>query len=133
YADEAAFSILKALGYPLLELAQEEDFGREFLSLQCSIKVVEGFEEALTHIAEHSSKHSECIVSTNADRIDTYMDMVDAAAVYTIASTRFNDGGAFVPGAEISISIQKLHASGPFAIEKLMTEKWYITGDGQTR
>jgi len=133
YADEAAFSILKALGYPLLELAKEEDFGREFLSLQCSVKVVDGFEEALTHIAQHSSKHSECIVSTNADRIDTYMDMVDAAAVYTNASTRFTDGGAFGLGAEIGISTQKLHARGPFALEKLVTEKWYITGDGQTR
>ncbi|MFD2536667.1 glutamate-5-semialdehyde dehydrogenase [Sphingobacterium chuzhouense] len=133
YADEAAFSILKELGYPLLELAKEEDFGREFLSLQCSIKVVENFDEALTHIAEHSSKHSECIVSTDSERINTYMETVDAAAVYTNASTRFTDGGAFGLGAEIGISTQKLHARGPFALEKLVTEKWYITGDGQTR
>lgn len=133
YADKTAYAILHELGYPLLELAQEEDFGREFLSLQCSIKVVEGFEEALSHIAEHSSKHSECIVSTDAERIHTYMETVDAAAVYTNASTRFTDGGAFGLGAEIGISTQKLHARGPFALEKLVTEKWYITGDGQIR
>lgn len=133
YADETAFSILKELGYPLLELAKEEDFGREFLSLQCSIKVVENFDEALTHIAEHSSKHSECIVSTDSERIHTYMETVDAAAVYTNASTRFTDGGAFGLGAEIGISTQKLHARGPFALEKLVTEKWYVTGNGQIR
>ncbi|MBD1434016.1 glutamate-5-semialdehyde dehydrogenase [Sphingobacterium sp. DN00404] len=133
YADKTAYSILQELGYPLLELAKEEDFGREFLSLQCSVKVVEDFDEALAHIAEHSSKHSECIVSTDTERINTYMDTVDAAAVYTNASTRFTDGGAFGLGAEIGISTQKLHARGPFALEKLVTEKWYITGDGQTR
>ncbi len=133
YADKTAYSILQELGYPLLELAKEEDFGREFLSLQCSVKVVEDFDEALAHIAEHSSKHSECIVSTDTERIKTYMDTVDAAAVYTNASTRFTDGGAFGLGAEIGISTQKLHARGPFALEKLVTEKWYITGDGQTR
>lgn len=133
YADKTAYAILHELGYPLLELAQEEDFGREFLSLQCSIKVVDSFEEALDHIATHSSKHSECIVSTDAERIHTYMETVDAAAVYTNASTRFTDGGAFGLGAEIGISTQKLHARGPFALEKLVTEKWYITGDGQIR
>ncbi|WP_240904868.1 glutamate-5-semialdehyde dehydrogenase [Sphingobacterium sp. SGR-19] len=133
YADETAFSILQELGYPLLELAKEEDFGREFLSLQCSIKVVDNFDEALTHIAEHSSKHSECIVSADPERINTYMETVDAAAVYTNASTRFTDGSAFGLGAEIGISTQKLHARGPFALEKLVTEKWYITGDGQIR
>ncbi|PRD44133.1 glutamate-5-semialdehyde dehydrogenase [Sphingobacterium haloxyli] len=133
YADETAFSILQELGYPLLALASEEDFGREFLSLQCSIKVVEGFDEALAHIAEHSSKHSECIVSTDTERVNMYMETVDAAAVYTNASTRFTDGAAFGLGAEIGISTQKLHARGPFALEKLVTEKWYVTGDGQIR
>lgn len=133
YADEAAYAMLQKQDYPLLELAKEEDFGREFLSLQCSIKVVDDFEAALAHIASHSSKHSECIVSTDAARIDTYMETVDAAAVYTNASTRFTDGAAFGLGAEIGISTQKLHARGPFALEKLVTEKWYVTGDGQTR
>src|SRR5690606_18594698 len=133
YADKSAFSILQELGYPLLELAKEEDFGREFLSLQCSVKVVDGFDDALEHIAKHSSKHSECIVSADAERIQTYMDTVDAAAVYANASTRFTDGGAFGLGAEIGISTQKLHARGPFALEKLVTEKWYVTGDGQIR
>lgn len=133
YADETAYAVLQELGYPALELAEEEDFGREFLSLQCSVKVVDGFDEALAHIANHSSKHSECIVSTDAERIGTYMEAVDAAAVYTNASTRFTDGAAFGLGAEIGISTQKLHARGPFALEKLVTEKWYVTGDGQVR
>lgn len=133
YADQAAFDVLKGLGYPALELAKEEDFGREFLSLQCSVKVVDGFEDALAHIANHSSKHSECIVSTDSQRINTYMETVDAAAVYTNASTRFTDGAAFGLGAEIGISTQKLHARGPFALEKLVTEKWYVTGEGQVR
>lgn len=133
YADETAYTILKQLGYPSLEIAKEEDFGREFLSLQCSVRVVDGFDEALAHIALHSSKHSECIVSSNPERINHYMDTVDAAAVYTNASTRFTDGGEFGLGAEIGISTQKLHARGPFALEKLVTEKWYITGDGQVR
>lgn len=133
YADETAYAVLQELGYPALELAEEEDFGREFLSLQCSVKVVDGFDQALAHIANHSSKHSECIVSTDAERIGTYMETVDAAAVYTNASTRFTDGAAFGLGAEIGISTQKLHARGPFALEKLVTEKWYVTGDGQVR
>ena len=133
YADPTAYAVLAEFGYPALEEASEEDFGREFLSLQCSIKVVDGFEEALAHIAEHSSKHSECIVSSDQERIATYMDTVDAAAVYANASTRFTDGAEFGLGAEIGISTQKLHARGPFALEKLVTEKWYVTGNGQIR
>lgn len=133
FADQTAYQLLRSLGYPYLHRAADEDFGREFLSLQCSIRVVDSFDEALAHIARYSSKHSECIVSEDQTKVDLFMDVVDAAAVYANASTRFTDGGEFGLGAEIGISTQKLHARGPFALEKLVTEKWYVTGKGQIR
>ncbi|NQD69489.1 glutamate-5-semialdehyde dehydrogenase [Sphingobacterium shayense] len=133
YADERSYDVLQKLGYPRLRHADTADFGREFLSLGCSIKVVDSFTEALAHIEEHSSKHSECIVSTDAQKVSIFMEAVDAAAVYHNASTRFTDGGEFGLGAEIGISTQKLHARGPFALEKLVTEKWYVKGTGQIR
>ena len=133
FADEAAYSILKELNYPYLQKAQESDFGREFLDFKCSVKVVNGYDEAVEHIAKYSSKHSEAIISTNAELCERFMNEVDAAAVYINASTRFTDGGEFGLGAEIGISTQKLHARGPFALEKLVTEKWYVRGDGQVR
>lgn len=133
FADSLLFDYFKELDYPYLTAAVETDFGREYLSLKCSMRVVDNFEEALKHIAKYSSKHSECIVSTNPDSINTFMNVVDAAAVYTNASTRFTDGGEFGLGAEIGISTQKLHARGPFALEKLVTEKWFVSGTGQIR
>ncbi len=133
FADEFSYQILNDLGYPFLQKAEPEDFGREFLSLKCSIKVVDGIEEALFHITEFSSKHSEAIVSSDAEIIERFMNDIDAAAVYANASTRFTDGGEFGLGAEIGISTQKLHARGPFALEKLVTEKWFVTGNGQVR
>ncbi|MVZ66375.1 glutamate-5-semialdehyde dehydrogenase [Sphingobacterium sp. DK4209] len=133
FADERSYNVLSALGYPHLKMAQESDFGREFLDLICSIKVLDGLDDALTHIANYSSKHSECIVSENQQNITTFMELVDAAAVYANASTRFTDGGEFGLGAEIGISTQKLHARGPFALEKLVTEKWFVIGQGQIR
>lgn len=133
FADSAMFGTIEALAYPYLQQAQASDFGREFLDFKCSIKTVSGLDEALEHIANYSSKHSECIVSGNADNIAVFMNAVDAAAVYANASTRFTDGGEFGLGAEIGISTQKLHARGPFALEKLVTEKWFVTGNGQVR
>lgn len=133
FADPRAYAALKEGGYSLLKEATEEDFGREFLALACSIKVVDSFDEALHHISTYSSKHSECIVSSNAEKIADFMNTIDAAAVYSNASTRFTDGGEFGLGAEIGISTQKLHARGPFALEKLVTDKWFVTGDGQVR
>ncbi|KGE15477.1 glutamate-5-semialdehyde dehydrogenase [Sphingobacterium deserti] len=133
YADDSSYEILTMLQYPYLEKASPEDFGREFLSLQCSIKLVDTLDDALIHIANYSSKHSECIISEDAEKIAIFMEAVDAAAVYANASTRFTDGGEFGLGAEIGISTQKLHARGPFALEKLVTEKWYVTGNGQIR
>lgn len=133
YADAAAYQLLDEAEYPVLHHAQEQDFGREFLSLNCSVKVVSSMEDALAHILKHSSKHSECIVSSDSEIIDIFMNAVDAAAVYANASTRFTDGGEFGLGAEIGISTQKLHARGPFALEKLVTEKWFVTGQGHIR
>jgi glutamate-5-semialdehyde dehydrogenase len=131
FADEEAFKILE--GYQMLQHASAEDFGRVFLSLKCAVKVVENIDEALEHIRQYSTKHSEAIVSENKANCERFIKEVDAAVVYSNASTRFTDGEEFGLGAEIGISTQKLHARGPFALEKLVTEKWIITGDGQIR
>ena len=133
FADPMSFNILSELNYPLVNQAIEGDFGREFLDLKCSVKCVENIEEALQHIRRYSSRHSEAIVSENADVCERFLSEVDAAAVFANASTRFTDGGVFGLGAEIGISTQKLHARGPFALEKLVTEKWIIRGEGQIR
>jgi len=133
FADEASYEILDHIGYPYLRQAQPDDFGREFLDYKCSVKVVSGFDEALEHIRTYSSKHSEAIISANQEAIESFLNEVDAAAVYANASTRFTDGAVFALGAEIGISTQKLHARGPFALEKLVTEKWVVIGDGQVR
>jgi glutamate-5-semialdehyde dehydrogenase len=133
FADEQAFELLKNANYPYLVKAAPADFGREFLALKCSVKVVNNLESALEHIKEYSSKHSEAIISEDAAQIEKFLNEVDAAAVYANASTRFTDGGVFGLGAEIGISTQKLHARGPFALEKLVTEKWIVKGSGQVR
>ena len=133
FADAESYPILKKLHYSHLKKAVEEDFGREFLDFKCSVKTVENFDEALRHIRKYSSKHSEAIVSGNMEYCERFLNEVDAAAVFTNASTRFTDGGVFGLGAEIGISTQKLHARGPFALEKLVTEKWIIRGQGQVR
>jgi len=133
FADEKALPILAAAGYPLLRPAQPADFGREFLSYKCSVKVVADMEEALAHIATYSSRHSEAIMAEDMAAAERFLQGVDAAAVFANASTRFTDGGVFGLGAEIGISTQKLHARGPFALEKLVTEKWVVRGNGQLR
>jgi glutamate-5-semialdehyde dehydrogenase len=131
YADAAGFRLLR--GYPLLREASEADFAREWLSLKCGVKVVKGFDEALAHIELYSTRHSEAIVSGNKRLCERFLAEVDAAAVYANASTRFTDGEELGLGAEIGISTQKLHARGPFALEKLVTEKWIMRGNGQVR
>ncbi|WP_211092684.1 glutamate-5-semialdehyde dehydrogenase [Chitinophaga varians] len=133
YAEPAAYALLEAQQYPHLHKAQPEDFGREFLSLKCSIKIVPDTTAALAHIQEFSSRHSEAIISRDPIISEQFLNTVDAAAVYVNASTRFTDGGVFGLGAEIGISTQKLHARGPFALEKLVTEKWFVYGSGQVR
>lgn len=133
FADTDAYKIFADNNYPKLKKADESHFGREFLGYKCSVKVVKNADDALAHIREHSSKHSEAIVSEDKNVCTRFLKEVDAASVYTNASTRFTDGGVFGLGAEIGISTQKLHARGPFALEKLTTEKWVIRGDGQVR
>ncbi len=133
FADDTAFAILQKQNYPRLKHATPENFGMEYLSQKCSVKTVENLEEALEHIRTYSSRHSEAIISRDAVKSERFLQEVDAAAVYTNASTRFTDGGCFGLGAEIGISTQKLHARGPFALEKLTTEKWIVRGSGQTR
>src|SRR5579859_3204713 len=131
FADREAAGLLA--GYPYLQRAKPEDYAREFLSLKCAVKVVKDIDEALEHIDRYSTKHSEAIVSRNKQQCERFLAEVDAAAVYANASTRFTDGEALGLGAEIGISTQKLHARGPFALEKLVTEKWVIRGNGQIR
>lgn len=133
YADDVALTALEKVGYPYLEKAVESDFGREFLDFACSIKVVQDLPEAIEHISTYSSRHSEAIISSDEKEAQFFLSTVDAAAVYWNASTRFTDGGEFGLGAEIGISTQKLHARGPFALEKLVTEKWIGIGQGQIR
>lgn len=133
FADETSYPIFEKMQYPMLQHAQAEDFGREFLDYKMAVKVVSGIDEALQHIQNYSSRHSEAIISENPIVIERFLNEVDAAAVYANASTRFTDGGVFGLGAEIGISTQKLHARGPFALEKLVTEKWVVVGDGQVR
>ena len=134
YADEKAYAALSGK-YPadLLLPAIAESFGTEFLDYKMAIKTVSGINEAIDHIAEYSSKHSECIVSEDESKIKLFDKMVDAACVYTNVSTAFTDGAQFGLGAEIGISTQKLHARGPMALEELCSYKWIIKGEGQIR
>lgn len=134
YADEPAYFRLMGR-YPeeLLELAKPEHFGTEFLSLKLSVKTVAHLEEALEHIAKHSSRHSEAIIASDPAAIATFMKRVDAAAVYANTSTAFTDGAQFGLGAEIGISTQKLHARGPMGLRELCSYKWLVTGQGQLR
>ena len=134
YADPAAYSALQGK-YPaeLLQPADEESFGTEFLDYKMAIKTVAGIDEALEHICRYSSGHSESIVSENDAAMQRFCKEVDAACVYTNVSTAFTDGGQFGFGAEIGISTQKLHARGPMALPEITTYKYIIQGDGQTR
>ncbi len=134
FADEKAFTELKGK-YPdgLLKLVNSESFGTEFLSFKMAIKTVSNIDEALDHIAEYSSKHSESIVSENVASQEYFLRNTDAACVYANSSTAFSDGAQFGLGAEIGISTQKIHARGPMALRELTSYKWIIRGDGQIR
>ena len=134
YADPQAYQALEG-HYPaeFLQSATNESFGTEFLDYKMAVKTVRSFEDALGHIQENSSKHSECIVTENKERAALFIKIVDAACVYTNVSTAFTDGAQFGLGAEIGISTQKLHARGPMGLEEITSYKWIIEGDGQTR
>ncbi|MGD6779308.1 glutamate-5-semialdehyde dehydrogenase [Sutcliffiella horikoshii] len=113
--------------------AGEEDWTNEYLSLDIAVKVVSDIDEAIDHIDEYGTKHSEAIITENKETASKFMKLVDAAAVYHNASTRFTDGGALGFGAEIGISTQKLHARGPMGLPALTTIKFQMTGNGQIR
>ncbi len=113
--------------------ATEEDWGREYLALEMSVRAVSGLDEAIAHINRYGTGHSEAIVSEDAQAQERFLREVDASSVYVNASTRFTDGGEFGLGAEIGISTQKLHARGPFAAEALTTYKYEVRGTGQVR
>lgn len=115
------------------QLAQEQDWDTEWLSLVLGVKTVEGLEEALQHIRQHSSGHSDGILTQNNKNALRFTKEVDSAAVYVNASTRFTDGSQLGLGAEVAISTQKLHARGPMGLKELTTYKWVIKGDYTVR
>jgi glutamate-5-semialdehyde dehydrogenase len=114
-------------------LASEQDFDTEFLDYILAVKVVSSVDDAIAHVSEHSTGHSDCIVTNNAQNADSFVRFVDSAAVYVNASTRFTDGGEFGKGCEIGISTQKLHARGPMGLEELTSYKYIVRGNGQVR
>ena len=111
----------------------EDSVGTEFMDYKLAIKTVTSLDEALNHIDENGSGHSEAIVTMNEETARRFQAHVDAACVYWNAPTSFTDGAQFGLGAEIGISTQKLHARGPMALEEITTYKWMIKGNGQTR
>lgn len=113
--------------------AGEEDFDTEWMALILGLKVVDSLDEAMEHIRQHSTQHSDGILTRTQKHADRFVDEVDSAAVFVNASTRFNDGSALGLGAEIAVSTQKLHARGPMALEELTTYKWVVIGDNHVR
>ncbi|PIW36652.1 MAG: glutamate-5-semialdehyde dehydrogenase [Candidatus Kerfeldbacteria bacterium CG15_BIG_FIL_POST_REV_8_21_14_020_45_12] len=129
YADSGSYAILKTC-YPskLLKKAKTTDFGREFLSQSMSVKIVGNIEQAIEHINTYSSKHSEAILTESKTNTNLFQTLVDAAVVYTNASTRFSDGSMFGLGSEIGNSTQKIHARGPMGPAEMTTYKWIVAG-----
>ena len=128
HGDETVCALL-----PSAVAATEEDYGKEYLGYEISIKTVGPIDEAIAHIMKYTTGHSECIVTESYAAAQKFTREVDAAAVYVNASTRFTDGGEFGFGAEIGISTQKLHARGPLGLQQLTSEKYIISGNGQIR
>ncbi len=133
HCDERALAILKASASLKLVPAADEDWGKEFLSLVAAVKLVDSLDEALEHIEQYGSGHSEAIITEEYGAAMRFLNEVDAACVYVNASTRFTDGGQFGLGAEVGISTQKMHARGPFGLRELTSYKWIIFGNGQVR
>lgn len=133
HCDERALKILRPIPGLSLVPAQEDDWGKEFLSLKVAIRVVDSLDEALAHIEKYGSGHSEAIVTEDYTTGMRFLNEVDAACVYLNASTRFTDGGQFGLGAEVGISTQKFHARGPMGLRELTSYKWIILGNGQVR
>ena len=132
YADQPAYQALDS-NYPFLEPATDDSFGTEFMDYKLAIKTVASLDEALDHIDQKGSGHSEAIVTMNEQTARKFQAHVDAACVYWNAPTSFTDGAQFGLGAEIGISTQKLGPRGPMALEEITTYKWLIEGEGQVR
>jgi glutamate-5-semialdehyde dehydrogenase len=136
HADETVYALAQGAGEAVagrVIAATEEDWGREYLALEVSLKCVSGVDEAISHINTYSTHHSESILSRDYEAVARFLAEVDSAAVYANASTRFTDGGEFGLGAEIGISTQKLHARGPMGLDALTSTKFILEGDGQIR
>lgn len=131
--DARALAILKPNTSLKLAVAKDDDWGKEFLALIAAIKIVNSLDEAIEHIERYGSGHSEAIITENNIAATRFLNEVDAACVYSNASTRFTDGGQFGMGAEIGISTQKFHARGPMALKEITSYKWVIIGNGQIR
>lgn len=128
YGDDRAREVC-----PDIQPATEEDFYTEYLDYKISVKTVDSVDEAIAHINEHSTGHSEAIITSDSANAEKFLKCIDSSSVYVNASTRFTDGGEFGLGAEIGISTQKLHARGPMGIAQLTTTKYLIYGNGQIR
>jgi glutamate-5-semialdehyde dehydrogenase len=118
---------------PGVARAAEQDWGEEYLRLCMAIRIVSSLDEAIEHINRYSTKHSETIITADERNARKFLQLVDSAAVYWNASTRFTDGGEFGFGAEMGVSTQKLHCRGPFALRELTSSKYQIVGTGQIR
>jgi glutamate-5-semialdehyde dehydrogenase len=118
---------------PRIAPAGPQDFDTEWLSLVLGLKVVDSLDEAIEHIAAHSTAHSDGILTRTDEHAQSFVAEVDSAAVYVNASTRFTDGSQFGLGAEVAISTQRLHARGPMGLRELTTYKWVVVGNGHVR
>ena len=133
-ADGRAMSLLGALSDGAkVTPAKSDDFGMEFLALIAAVKIVDSMDDAMEHIAEFGSRHSEAIISENTEAIERFLNEVDSGAVFANTSTYFNDGAQFGLGAEVAISTNKLHARGPMGLKEITTYKWKVRGQGQVR
>ena len=129
--DADSFIILR--GRQFVAKATDEDFYTEYGDAIISVKVVDSLDAAIEHINEHSTRHSESIITENTANAEKFLNAIDSACVYHNASTRFSDGFIFGLGAEIGISTQKLHARGPMGLDALTTTKYFVKGDGAVR
>ena len=132
-ADLRTRSILGERDDLTIKTATEDDWGQEFLSLTAAIKIVDNIDEAIAHIQEYTSGHTEAIITDDNSASMRFLDEVDAGVVMVNTSTRFNDGSQFGLGAELGISTGKLHARGPIGLNELTTYKWVVYGSGQIR